>query len=86
MKTHEKIVASLFAFAIMTLIFTDPMNWGEESGSPTTISPLEWLLYGMISFFLFRTIFTSYREILRSKPKRQYVRHSRSHYSKANGR
>lgn len=85
MKPHERIAMSIFAFAMMTLVFTDPMNWGEESGKPTSISPLEWLLYGMISLFLLRTVVTSRREIVRSKPKAHYVRNSRYHHSKYNG-
>jgi len=76
---------SIFAFALMTLVFTDPFKWGEESGQPTSISPLEWVFYGIVSLFLLRVVVSSYREIVRSKPKREFVRNSRFHHSKDNG-
>jgi hypothetical protein len=86
MKPKEKIALSLVTFALLTFTITNPFNWTNDDGNIVATTPIEWMLYGIASYFLFRLALVSYKELVESRPKRIYVRNSRSHYNARKGK
>lgn len=86
MKPTDKSLFALVAWVFITVGITNPFNWDDEAGNPVVITPAHWIVYGILSHILFRVAYKGYKEWAESRPKRTFVRDSRSHYSTRKGK
>lgn len=80
MKPLDKALFALGAWVFFTIGITNPFNWDDEAGNPVVVTPAHWIVYGILSFVLFRVAYKGYKEWAYSRPKRTFVPNSRSHY------